>query len=169
MGHLGSRAVPSNRPAAYTSTTSISCADLQAARAGLGCRESKTVQYGVHFDPPRGRESRRKAGVGFWTRGPSAHRLGPWRRPGLVPTIGISLRQYDGVAAQSDAGTNSAGQAEATLLALRCCLDLLDKTKQAHRGHRQLENLDTSGANASASALAMAAGAPIVPPSPIPR
>src|SRR5580700_9445904 len=60
-------------------------------------RESKTVQYGVHFDPPRGRESRRNAGVRFLTRGPSAHPALPRAIGSTDPLPGLLLlRRLEG-------------------------------------------------------------------------
>src|ERR1700730_7232929 len=55
------------------------CRMTHAARRGKSetipglPRSPKLSHNRVHFDPPRGRESRRNAGVRFLTRGPSAH------------------------------------------------------------------------------------------------
>jgi hypothetical protein len=54
-------------------------------------RESKIVHNRVHFDHPRGRESRRKAGVGFLPRGPSAHDI----RNNILPLKREQMSRFD--------------------------------------------------------------------------
>jgi len=56
-------------------------AELRSVRANHLCglpRRSKIVHNRVHFNPLRGLESRRNAGVRFLPRGPSAHGRVPW-------------------------------------------------------------------------------------------
>ena len=70
------REPPSEPPSSVMiSSTGVSCGSLPALAVRMCCRESKTVQYGVQFHPPSGRQGSRKAGVKLQTRGPSAHEI----------------------------------------------------------------------------------------------